>query len=91
MRTTAAVPWCREFREILVLLHMCGKLYLYLLCMGVNSVTFGKEHRLRLFENKVLRRIFGPKRPTREEVAEAGEDCLIRISMTCTLQRILLG
>jgi hypothetical protein len=26
------------------------------------SVTFGKEHSLRVFENRVLRRIFGPKR-----------------------------
>jgi hypothetical protein len=26
------------------------------------SLTFGEEHRLRMFENRVLRRIFGPKR-----------------------------
>jgi hypothetical protein len=26
------------------------------------SLTLKKEHRLRLFENRVLRRIFGPKR-----------------------------
>jgi hypothetical protein len=26
------------------------------------SLMLGKEHRLRVFENKVLRRIFGPKR-----------------------------
>jgi hypothetical protein len=26
------------------------------------SLTLGEEHRLRVFENKVLRRIFGPKR-----------------------------
>jgi hypothetical protein len=26
------------------------------------SLTLRKEQRLRLFENKVLRRIFGPKR-----------------------------
>jgi hypothetical protein len=30
------------------------------------SLTLREEHRLRVFENKVLRRIFGPKR---EEVA----------------------
>jgi hypothetical protein len=29
--------------------------------MGV-SVTLREEHRLRLFENRVLRRIYGPKR-----------------------------
>jgi hypothetical protein len=26
------------------------------------SLTLWEEHRLRVFENKVLRRIFGPKR-----------------------------
>jgi hypothetical protein len=26
------------------------------------SLTFGEEHRLRVFENRVLRRLFGPKR-----------------------------
>jgi hypothetical protein len=26
------------------------------------SLTFGEEHRLRVFENRVLRKIFGPKR-----------------------------
>jgi hypothetical protein len=30
------------------------------------SLTLREEHRLRVFENRVLRRIFGPKR---EEVA----------------------
>jgi hypothetical protein len=37
---------------------------LMLFCMGVKllSLTLREEHRLRLFENRVLRRIFGPKR-----------------------------
>jgi hypothetical protein len=26
------------------------------------SLTWGEEHRLRVFENRVMRRIFGPKR-----------------------------
>jgi hypothetical protein len=32
--------------------------------MGVKtwSLTLREEHRLRVFENRVLRRIFGPKR-----------------------------
>jgi hypothetical protein len=31
--------------------------------MGVKlgSLTLRKEHRLRMFENRVLKRIFGPK------------------------------
>jgi hypothetical protein len=32
------------------------------------SLTLREEHRLRVFENRVLRRIFGPKR--NEEVAQ---------------------
>jgi hypothetical protein len=32
------------------------------------SLTLREEHRLRLFENRVLRRIFGPKTPKRDEV-----------------------
>jgi hypothetical protein len=31
------------------------------------SVTLGEEHRLRVFEKRVMRRIFGPKR---DEVTE---------------------
>jgi hypothetical protein len=31
-------------------------------CGSVWSLTLRGEHRLRLFENRVLRRIFGPKR-----------------------------
>jgi hypothetical protein len=31
-------------------------------------LTFREEHRLRVFENRVLRRIFGPKR---DEVTRA--------------------
>jgi hypothetical protein len=48
------------------------------------SVTLREEHRLRAFENRVLRRIFGPKR---EKVAE--EDCRMRSFITCMLHQIL--
>ena len=37
---------------ILPVLHGCGSW----------SLTLREEHRLRVFENRVLRRIFGPKR-----------------------------
>jgi len=37
---------------------------------------------LRVFENGVLRRIFGLKR---EESQEAGEYCIMRSFITCTL------
>jgi hypothetical protein len=35
-------------------------------CVATWSLTLREEHRLRVFENRVLRRIFGPKR---DEVA----------------------
>jgi hypothetical protein len=46
-----------------------------------------EENRLGVFENRVLKRIFGPKR---EEVAGSGEDCIMRSFITCTLHKILL-
>jgi hypothetical protein len=38
------------------------------------SLILREEHRLRVFENRVLRRIFGPKR---DEVTEVGENCMM--------------
>jgi hypothetical protein len=42
----------------------CGILILYGVLYGCEtwSLTLRDEHRLRVFENRVLRRIFGPKR-----------------------------
>jgi hypothetical protein len=42
-----------------------------------------EEYRLTVFESRVLRRIFGPKR---DEVA--GENCVMRNFITCTLLQI---
>jgi hypothetical protein len=47
-----------------------------------------RKDRLRVFENRMLRRIFRPKK---EEVAGGWEDCIMRAFMTCTLHQILLG
>jgi hypothetical protein len=41
-----------------------------------------------VFEKRVPRRVFGPKR---EEMGEAGEDCIVRSFMTCTRHKIILG
>jgi hypothetical protein len=46
------------------------------------SLTFRDEHRLRVFENRVLRKIFGPKRE---------EDGSCRILHNDELHHILLG
>jgi hypothetical protein len=42
----------------------------------------------RMFENMVLRKIFGPKR---DEVTENGESCTMRNFIICTLPQISLG
>ena len=39
------------------------------------SLTLRKERKLRVFENMVLRRIFGPRR---DEVMGDGGDCITR-------------
>jgi hypothetical protein len=52
------------------------------------SLILRKERRLRVFENSVLRRIFGPKR---EEVRDAGEECIRGSLMICISYQILLG
>jgi hypothetical protein len=46
-----------------------------------------EEHGLRVFVNRVLRRIFGYKRKWQE----AGEHCVMRSFISCTLHQILLG
>ena len=50
------------------------------------SVRVGS--RLSVFENRVLRRIFGPKR---DDVTGNGENYIMRSVMICTPRPILLG
>jgi hypothetical protein len=45
------------------------------------------EHRLRDFEKRVFRKIFGPKR----EEMDHGENCIIINFTACILRRIFLG
>jgi len=52
------------------------------------SLALREERRLRVFENRVLRRIFGPKR---DEVTGGGENYIMRSVMFCTLHPILFG
>jgi hypothetical protein len=44
-----------------------------------------EEHRLRVFENRVLRRIFGPKR---NELIKGWENCIMRSFITSTLRQV---
>jgi hypothetical protein len=61
-----------------VVLHGCETL----------SVTLGKEYRLRMFDNRMLRRIF---HLIGRKWQEAAKDCIVRSFITCTLHKILLG
>jgi hypothetical protein len=47
-----------------------------------------EEHRLRVLEDRVLRRTLGPKR---EEVRGEWEDYITRSLMICTAHQILFG
>jgi hypothetical protein len=46
-----------------------------------NLVSQFEEHRLRVFENRVVRRIFGPKR----EEDDHEENCIMMKFVTCIL------
>ena len=52
------------------------------------ALTLREERKLRVFENMVLRRIFGPRR---DEVTGNGGHCLTRSLMICTPHPILCG
>ena len=52
------------------------------------SLTLWEERRLRMFENRVLRRIFWPKR---DEVTGNGRNYIMRSLMICTPDPVLLG
>jgi len=52
------------------------------------SLTLREERRLRVFENRVLRRIFWSKR---DEVKESGENYVMGNLMFCTRHPILFG
>jgi len=51
------------------------------------SITLREEHRLGVFGNRALKGIFRPKK---RKWQEAGEDCIMRSFITCTLHQILL-
>ena len=52
------------------------------------SLTLREEHRLRVFENRVLRRIFGPRR---DGVTGERRKYIMRSLMICTVHPILCG
>jgi predicted site-specific integrase-resolvase len=70
----------KVYRTIIlpVVLYRCGSWLL----------TLRDEHRLRVFENRVLRRIFVPKR---DKVTKCGETYIMWSLMVCNSHQILFG
>jgi hypothetical protein len=58
-QTFWVLVWCLNTR---ILKHKTVILPVVLYVYETSSLTLREEHRLRVFENRVLRRIFGPKR-----------------------------
>jgi len=52
------------------------------------SFTWREERRLRMFENRVLRRIFGPRM---DKVKGSRKNYIMRSLMTCTPHPIFFG
>jgi hypothetical protein len=67
------------YKTIILPVVLCG--------CGTWSLTRREEHRLRVFENRALRRIF---RLRGRKWQEAREDCIMRSFITYTLHQILL-
>jgi hypothetical protein len=68
--------------------HIFKKKKSLLLVYGceTSSLTLRAEHTLRVFEDRVLRTIFGPKR---DDVYQgSGEDYITRSFMVCTLRQL---
>ena len=52
------------------------------------SLTMREEHRLRVFENRVLRGILGPRR---DKLTKDGENCIMTSLMISTSHKIKFG
>jgi hypothetical protein len=68
------------YRTIILPVVLCG-------CEAW-SLTLREERRLKVFENRVLRRVFGPMR---DEVTGNGENYIMRSLMVCIPYPILCG
>jgi hypothetical protein len=53
------------------------------------SLTFGEEHRLRVFENRVLRKIFAPKREEDESWRKLHKDELHNLYSSLNIVRVV--
>jgi hypothetical protein len=81
------VSFCLLFRNVKVKIYKTIILPVDLHGCETWSPTLREEHRLRVFEKRVLRRIFGPKRDEEDN----GESCILESFIICTYHQILLG
>ena len=90
MLPLGAVPFSSSLLSMNVKIKIYRTIILPVVLYGCEtwSLTFGEEHRLRVFENRVLRRIFGPKR---DGVTGGGENYIMTSLMICTAHQILFG
>jgi hypothetical protein len=81
-RDTSVFPSAVENLKIIIYKNIILLVVLY----GCETwfLTLRGEHRLRVFENRVLRKIFGP---TRVEDT-GGENCITRSFIICTLLQV---
>jgi hypothetical protein len=63
-------------------------LLIFVGCKETTDIILKPERRLRVFENRVLRRIFGPKR---DEITGEWKNCVMISLMICTYHQILFG
>ena len=75
-------------RELSVKIYGTIILLVFLYGCETWSLTLLEERRLRVFENRALRRVFGPKR---YEVTGNGENYIIKSLVVCTPYPILCG
>jgi hypothetical protein len=82
----------RIFCSCLYLKNVSFKIYKLLFCLlflygcEIWSLMLREEHRLRVSDNRVLRRIFWPRR---DEVTGGWRNCAVRASKCCSLHQIL--
>jgi hypothetical protein len=83
-------PWILEYilKNITIEIYKTIILPVVLYGCDTRSLALKEDHRLMLLENRVLRRIFGPKG---EEVREEWKNHIIRSLMICTPHPILLA
>jgi hypothetical protein len=75
------------FKNVKLRIYKATILLVVLYGCEIWSLTLKEEHRLNVFENRVLRRIFGPKR---DGLTRGWKNYINRSSITCTLRQVEL-